>query len=215
MPKIGIIAGTGIEQPLVKQPSIIFMNRHGKAHRAPHEIDARKNILALKKAGVRVIIAVAAVGAINRKMKPGDLVLLSDFIDFTRGRKEYFSPRRFTDVSEPYDPRLRNKIMAAARALKLKVHPEAIYACTEGPRFETKAEIRMYGKLGADVVGMTQVPEVVLAGEAGIPYAAIAVVTNLAAGLGPKKIDPNHVVTVMKQRSGELSRLIFQTIKTL
>jgi 5'-methylthioadenosine phosphorylase len=136
-------------------------------------------------------------------------------MDFTRGKRETFTKHSFIDMSRPYDPSLGKKILRAGKRLGLKIHPQATYACTEGPRFETKAEIRAFARLGCDVVGMTQVPEVVLAAEAGIPYAAIAVVTNYAAGVSPKKIDPKHVVAVMREKSGILSKLLAEIIKSL
>lgn len=238
MTKIGIIGGSGVEEltftrgfrgriiktdygsiPVaegkVEGKTVIFLTRHGKRYALPSEVNYRANIAALKKAGAEKIITSAAVGAINRKMRPGDFALLSDFIDFTHGKRETFTKHSFIDLSQPYDPLLNQKILIAARKLEIKMHPKAVYVCTEGPRFETRAEIRMYGRMGADVVGMTQVPEVVLAAEAGIPYAAIAVVTNYAAGISPKKIDPKHVVAVMKEKSKILSRLLIEVIKIL
>jgi len=236
--RIGIIGGSGLEKIdfagklkplLITTPygsvlvqlgkiagrEVVFLLRHGQDYRLPSEINYRANITALKKAGVKSVISSAAVGAINRKMKPGDFAVLTDFIDFTHGKRETFTSRSFIDLSQPYDPDLNRTIIKAAKALKLKLHPEAIYACAEGPRFETKAEIRMYGQVGADVVGMTQVPEVVLAAEAGIPYAAIAVVTNYAAGVAAGKIDPEHVVKMMRQKNRQLSALLQQVIGDL
>jgi 5'-methylthioadenosine phosphorylase len=228
--RVGIIGGSGIEKLdfagklkplLITTPygsvpvqlghwagrEIVFLLRHGKDYRLPSEINYRANITALKRAGVKNIISSAAVGAINRKMRPGDFAVLTDFIDFTHGKRETFTSRSFVDLTQPYDPGLNRAISAAARALKIKLHPAAVYACAEGPRFETKAEIRFYGQAGADVVGMTQVPEVVLAAEAGIPYAAIAVVTNYAAGVTAQKIEPEHVVAMMKKKERQLAAL--------
>jgi 5'-methylthioadenosine phosphorylase len=178
-------------------------------------VNYRANIAALKQEGVEDILATAAVGAINRKMQPGDFVALTDFIDFTRGRAQTFSDKSFVDVSRPYSPFLVKKIVNAAVKLRVKTHPGATYVCTEGPRFETKAEIKMFEKLGADVVGMTQVPEVVLAAEAGIPYAVIGVVTNFAAGISPKKVSSEEVLKVMGDRKEALSKLLALVIKSL
>ncbi|MCU0640513.1 MAG: MTAP family purine nucleoside phosphorylase [Candidatus Margulisbacteria bacterium] len=194
---------------------IIFLLRHGKDYCLPSEINYRANISALKRAGVGQIIATAAVGAINRAFKPGDLATLDDFIDFTRGGRDTFIKRQFLDVSRPYDQALNRQILRAAKALKLKLHANAIYACAEGPRFETRAEIRMYGQAGADVVGMTQVPEVVLATEAGIPYAVIAVITNYAAGVTGKPVDGDHVVAVMKKKKKALTALLKDVVAAL
>ena len=194
---------------------VVFLVRHGRVNLLPSEINYRANITVLKKVGVGEIITSAAVGAINRKMHPGDFATLSDFIDFTRGKRETFTSHSFIDMSSPYDAGLNALILKAAKKLELKIRRDAVYACAEGPRFETRAEIRAMARLGADVVGMTQVPEVVLAAEAGIPYAAIAVVTNYAAGVVNKKIDPNHVVAAMRDKSKILSRLILEVIKRI
>ena len=161
------------------------------------------------------IIATAAVGAINPKMKPGDLVLLTDFLDFTRGKRETFTAHSFIDLSQPYSRFLNKKIYNVAVRRRIRTHPGAVYVCTEGPRFETRAEIKMFGRLGADVVGMTQVPEVVLAAEAGIPYAALAVVTNYAAGVSRKKVSSEEVVAMMKKMSRSLSDLMLGVIRSL
>jgi 5'-methylthioadenosine phosphorylase len=236
--RIGIIAGSGVDdllftkgfkrkkiktkygvipvkEGLVEGKGIVFLNRHGSDYCSPHEINYRGNLQALAKSGVNKIIALAAVGSMNLKMKPGNLVLLSDFIDLTRGRIEYFDPVVFTDVSFPYDAYLRSLIKKAAEQSGLKIHPAAVYACAQGPRFESKAEIKMYRKLGGDVVGMTQVPEVVLASEVGIPYAVIAVVTNYAAGISPKKVSSGEVISMMSEKNKELSQLLTRIIKAL
>jgi 5'-methylthioadenosine phosphorylase len=238
MGKIGIIGGSGVEEldftrgfkrkiiktkyglvPVsegrVAGKPVIFLIRHGREYALPSLINYRANIAALKKCGVEKIITTAAVGAINRNFHPGDLALLSDFVDFTRGKRETFTKHSFIDMSQPYDPFLNQIIYRVGKKLGLRIHLRAIYVCTEGPRFETKAEIAMFAHLGCDVVGMTQVPEVVLAVEAGIPYAAVAVVTNYACGIGPKRIDPEHVVEVMRAKSKILSRLLREVIKKL
>lgn len=194
---------------------IIFLNRHGEKYLAPHEINYLANIQALREMGVTGIIACVAVGSMRAKMKPGDFVLLSDFIDFTRSRREYFRSSEFTDVTGPYDESICKAVHKAARKSGTKIHPSAVYVCTEGPRFETKAEIKMFQKLGGDVVGMTNVPEVVLAKEAEIPYAAIGVVTNYAAGISPKMITSEEVMEMMKIRNKALSSLLLQTLRDL
>ncbi len=237
-PKIGIIGGSGVEGLLftrgfenitvktefgtveiktgeVEDKRVVFLNRHGRNYTPPSQVNYRANIAAMKQEGVGNILATAAVGAINRKMRPGDFVLLTDFIDFTRGRVQTFSDKSFVDVSRPYSSLLIKKILNAVVKMRIKAHPGATYVCTAGPRFETKAEIKMFGKLGADVVGMTQVPEVVLAAEAGIPYAVIGVVTNFAAGIIPKKVTSEEVLKVMGDRKEALSKLLALVIKSL
>lgn len=230
MNKIGIIGGTGISELLLLKKGeerlvttefgtipvqsgrlggkeIFFLNRHSHGYCPPHQINARGNLMALKMLGVEAIIAIASVGGITSRMKPGTLALLTDFIDFTRDRIQYFDEKKFTDVSFPYDEGLRKKIIRAGKKLGLKIKPRAVYACCAGPRFESRAEIQAYQRLGADVVGMTQVPEVILAAELGIPYAAIAVVTNSAAGITPKKISAGDVNKMMSAKQEVLSKL--------
>lgn len=180
-----------------EQNHLLFLPRHGAAYVAPHNIDARANISALVQEGVSHVLATAACGSMDESLAPGDLVVLTDFVDFTRTRICTFDPQgppAYTDMSEPYDPQLRALILKAAAGLGTSVHAEAVYACTEGPRFETRAEIRAYRQLGCRLVGMTQVPEVVLAREAGLPYAALAIVTNFAAGM-------QHVVSEEEVRA--------------
>jgi 5'-methylthioadenosine phosphorylase len=199
----------------VGKKKIIILNRHGRGYNIPTNVNYRANITALRNESVDYIISTAAVGSINRKMRPGQFVLLSDFIDFTAGKRETFTQHSFIDLSEPYSPHLNRKISAAARGLRAKTHKKAVYVCTEGPRFETKAEIKMFAKLGADVVGMTQVPEVVLAVEADIPYAAIGVVTNYAAGIKPDRLSPEEVMKMMRKKSGVISKILLKVIKAL
>jgi len=236
--KVGIIGGSGVENLLlasdfrersikteygivkakegtVDDKIVFFLNRHGAHYTPPSLIRYRANIAALKRQGVQAILATAAVGAIDRRMRPGDFVTLEDFIDFTSRRIQTFTENSFIDLSRPYDPELAKKIAKAAGKLRLRMHRNAVYVCTEGPRFETKAEISMYGKLGVDVVGMTQVPEVVLAAEAGIPYATIGVVTNYAAGVSQKRVTSEEVLKVMADRKESLSKLLALVIKSL
>ena len=204
-----------IKQGKISGKTITFLNRHGEKYEAPSHINYRANIAALKTEGVDKIIATAAVGAINPRLKPADFVLLSDFIDFTRKRTETFNEKSFIDVSSPYNASLIEKIKKAAQKIGIKLHRGVTYVCTEGPRFETRAEIKLFAKLGGDVVGMTQVPEVVLAAEANIPYAAVAIVTNYAAGLSRKIVSAKEVMEVMAQRKKELSLLLESVINSL
>lgn len=236
--KLAIIAGSGVEDLIFTKNfksrevktshgvvkikigklggrEILFLNRHGVKYLAPHEINYMANMQALRQIGVTKIISSVAVGSMNLKMKPGDFVLISDFIDFTKSRQECFNPSEFTDVTYPYDENLRKALRKAAKKLGIKIYPSAVYVCTEGPRFETKAEIKMFQRMGGHVVGMTNVPEVVLAKEAEIPYAAIGVVTNYAAGISPKMISAEEVMEMMKGKNKALSSLILQTLRDL
>jgi len=202
-----------------KGKTIYFLPRHGFDYSTPpHRINNRANIEALRKEGADYILSTAACGAINTKMKPGDLVIITDFIDFTMNRIETFNLYRepvFTDVSAPYDKNLRGKLLKVAKALKQKVHPKATYICTEGPRFESPAEIKAFGKLGADIVGMTNVPECVLANEAKIPYAALAIVTNYAAGISKGKLSSKEVFEMVKTKSQVITKIFEKVIESL
>lgn len=169
---------------------VAFLARHGYGHTlAPHEINYRANLWALWKSGVTGVISVASVGGIRSGLKPGDLVVPHQIIDYTWGRKSSFyegpdSKVRHIDFTEPFDEALRRHLLDAAASLELAVSDRAVYATTQGPRLETAAEINRMENDGADVVGMTAMPEAVLAREIGLPYAAINLVANYAAGRG-------------------------------
>src|SRR5262245_24905932 len=169
---------------------IAFLARHGDGHSiAPHEVNYRANIWALKEAGTKQVVAIATVGGIHKDMGPGSLVVPDQIIDYTWGRPSTFSqgpgvPVRHIDFTEPYSSLLRQRILDAALACGEKVAPRGVYAATQGPRLESAAEIDRLARDGADLVGMTGMPETALAREAGLAYAAIAVVVNHAAGRG-------------------------------
>jgi len=168
---------------------LIYLARHGLDHSTPpHNINYRANMKALQMLGVQRVIATYAVGSINRNIPPMAMAVLSDFLDFTNDRPLTFFEGGKTglahiDLNEPYCPVLRRKLLALALEAGLDLCAEAVYACTNGPRLETPAEIRMYEKLGADVIGMTGVPEVVLARELNMHFAGVAYSINWAAGL--------------------------------
>ncbi len=169
---------------------VVFLARHGYGHTlAPHEINYRANIWALKELKVEGVIAVATVGGIGGDLAPGTLVLPHQIIDYTHSRKSTFfegseSPVIHVDFTQPYTQALRDRLVAAAQSCDEKLFDGAVYACTQGPRLETAAEIERIAREGGDVVGMTGMPEAILAREAGLDYAALAVVTNHAAGRG-------------------------------
>lgn len=168
---------------------IAFLARHGKKHSLPpHLINYRANMKALEQLGVKYIYATAAVGSCNESYSPGDVVVIKNFIDFTKSRPAtYFEggdePVKHTDMGDPYCRNLRNKFYEVAKIEEIDVKGDAVYICTEGPRFETEYEIKMYKTLGGDVVGMTNVPEVVLAKELGMCYATIGIITNWCTGI--------------------------------
>ena len=193
---------------------VIFLPRHGRGHLLPpHRVNYRAHIWALRALGAREALATQAVGSLNPRMAPGDLVLLSQFIDWTKGRPSTFFDGedgvvRHVDVTLPYCARMTARLLRASEPLGKALHLDGVYACTEGPRFETAAEIRALRTLGADVVGMTNVPEVVLAREAGLCYAAVCVVCNWAAGMTGAPLTQQEVLDIMNERAGALRDLI-------
>jgi len=235
-PKIAIIGGTGWKDfpglekvrprwvitkygwlKVREKDNLIFLLRHGFDYKAPQRINMRANIMALKQRKTEYIIALAACGSLRPEIKPGDFAILADLVDFTRGRLETFEPRRppnYIDMSEPYNKTLNEKLLASAKKIGVKIHAGVVYACAEGPRFETKAEIRAFQTLGCDVVGMTQVPEVILAREAGIPYSALAIATNYAAGL-QERVSGKEVVETMREKKQLAVQILQETIKSL
>ncbi|MEM0211585.1 MAG: S-methyl-5'-thioadenosine phosphorylase [Candidatus Methanomethylicia archaeon] len=220
--KIGVIGGSGFEEAFegdkikVKTPygevnlkigvfgdrEVAFIHRHGEKHEIPpHRVNYRGNIWALKEIGVERIIATNAVGGIRESISPGDILIPHDFIDFTKSRigTFYNDEAIHVDVSEPYCPEIRRIILECIKGVNIRVWDKGVYVCTEGPRFETPSEIRMFRLLGADVVGMTGVPEVVLARELKMCYASICIVTNYAAGL-QKRVTQEEVNKIMRKR---------------
>ncbi|MDU4961400.1 MAG: S-methyl-5'-thioadenosine phosphorylase [Sporomusaceae bacterium] len=200
---------------------VAFLPRHGSKHSIPpHLINYRANIWAMKTIGVRHIIATTAVGSLNPAMKPGDFVAIDQFIDFTKGRISSFYEGGergvvHVDVSEPYCPALRKTLAEAAATTSIPLHAGGVYVCTEGPRFETPAEIRMFAKWGGDLVGMTNVPEVVLAREAEICYATVSMVTNFAAGISSQALTHSEVVDTMRENSARIRTLLMRTIELI
>lgn len=195
---------------------VIFIARHGDAHNiAPHEINYRANIQALKDAGATGIAAVATVGGIRREFGPGSLVVPDQIIDYTWGRASTFfqgpgAKVTHIDFTEPYSAALRARILAAARACGEAIADGGCYGVTQGPRLETAAEIARLERDGADLVGMTAMPEAALAREAGLDYAAIAVVANHAAGKGDsaQAISLSAIEAVVEQAMLRVRRIL-------
>ncbi len=196
---------------------VLLLPRHSKGHRVPpHQIDHRRHVQILKEQGVQAVLATAAVGSLRPDWTPGTLVVLSDFLDFTRTIYTLYDHEvMHTDFSEPFSPLLRTALLEAARELGITLQPEGVYVCAPGPRYETPAEIRMFRMLGGDVIGMTVVPEAVLCREAGIHYAAVAVVSNLGTGLSEKPLSHAEVTEVMATAVPILARLFAGTLLRL
>lgn len=241
--EIGIIGGTGLYDPqLLKnlqevtvetpygKPSdsitvgelggkrVAFLPRHGKKHTIrPTDINVRANIYALKTLGVNRILAPSTVGSLREDYHPGEIVFCDQFIDRTTRREQSFYTQDkvcHITVAEPMCPQLREAIINVAKKLGVKMHETGTYVCIEGPRFSTKAESKMYRQWGADVVGMTLVPECVLAREAEICYASISTVTDYDVWKDhPVCVD--DVVKIMKTNIENVKRIIAETVAKL
>lgn len=195
---------------------VVFLARHGYGHTiAPHEVNYRANIWALKEAGAEEIVSVASVGGIRQDLGPGVLVLPHQVIDYTWGRRSTFYegsgvPVNHVDFTEPYAGRLRERLLEAGRRCGERVVDGAVYAATQGPRLETAAEINRLERDGADLVGMTGMPEASLAREASVQYATLAVVANYAAGRGESEraIPLDRIEAVLEDAMGRVRRII-------
>ncbi len=167
---------------MFKGRKIAFLPRHGKKHSIPpHMINYRANIWAFKELGITRIIAPSAVGSLKEEVKPGHFALPSQFLDFTKSREGSFSGNGrviHISVADPFCPELQSSILDATNKQDFKVHNNCTYVCIEGPRFSTKAESKFYRTTGAEIIGMTLVPECQLAREAQICYASISTVTD-------------------------------------
>jgi 5'-methylthioinosine phosphorylase len=177
----------------IEGADVVFLARHGYGHTlAPHQINYRANLWALQDVGANEVIAVATVGGIRADMGPGVLAIPDQVLDYTHGRTSTFfegpdSPVTHVDFTRPYAEPMRERLARAAAAAREPVVRGGTYGCTQGPRLETAAEIRRMERDGCDLVGMTGMPEAVLARELGLPYAVLAVVANHAAGCGDSR----------------------------
>ncbi len=201
---------------------IAFLPRHGGSHSIPPSaINYRANMKALEGCGVEAVLAVNVVGSMVRDCGPGALMLLDDYLEFTSGRGcSYFDQPNeagvtHTDMTAPYHPAVRSAVLAAAADQDIDIESTGTYVCVNGPRFETPAEIRMYAQMGASVVGMTGYPEVALARELDIPYGAIAVVANLAAGMAPGGISHEEISGELEATKEPVFSLMGRTIELL
>ena len=178
---------------------VAFLARHGEGHSVPpHKVNYRANLAALHDAGARTVLALNTVGGITGRFGPRVLACPDQLIDYTWGRISTLCEEPGTEVlhvdfGDPYTPALRARILAAAARAGVAVVDGGCYGATQGPRLETKAEIRRLERDGCDLVGMTGMPEAGLARELGLDYACLAVVANWAAGAGP---DPDEVITL-------------------
>jgi len=195
---------------------IAFLARHGKKHRIPpHMINARANIWALKELGVKRIIAPSAVGSMHMHIRPGDIVITDQFIDFTKNRcYTFYDGGEVCHVSlaDPFCPELRALAIDTCRSLGLRYHDRGTYVCIEGPRYSTRAESRFFKDvMNADIIGMTLVPECVLAREMEICYVNIATVTDYDVW-SDKPVSTQEVIDTLRKNTDNVKRLIRELI---
>ena len=195
---------------------VLFLARHGYGHTIPpHQVNYRANLWALKETGAVSVISVASVGGIRKEFGPGVLALPHQIIDYTWGRTCTFfegpaTPVNHIDFTEPYTAALRARVAAAAKGCGERIVEQGVYAATQGPRLETAAEITRLERDGADLVGMTGMPEASLARELALEYAAINVVANYAAGRGDSEhaIPLDKIGVVLEESMGRVRRII-------
>lgn len=234
---IGIIGGSGVYEITHKADSCItetvktdygevevsileifskkvaFIPRHASGHSIPpHKINFRANIDALKAVGVTRIIATNSVGSMNENMPPGSFVIPDDFLDFSQNRAKTFFEDKVVhiDVTQPYCTDLRDVLARCGDVIL-----GGTYVCSEGPRFETPAEIRMFRMLGGDLIGMTGLPEVTLAREREMCYNSICIVSNYASGISEQELTIDEVFEMVSEKEVELLDLIYNFIKNV
>ncbi|MBW2993427.1 S-methyl-5'-thioadenosine phosphorylase [Candidatus Woesearchaeota archaeon] len=241
--KIGIIGGSGLENPdilenaeskevetqhgkayitsgKIKDTDVVLVARHGKEHTiTPTNVNFRANVSALKEAGCTHIIATTAVGSLREEIGRGDLVILDQFIDFTRHRPitfhEKFEPHdaKHCAMSEPFDKNLRNVLIETCEELGIKYHPKGTVITIEGPRLSTKAESRMFRQWGADVINMSVAVEAILANEAGLPYAAVAMSTDYDCWKEDEApVTWEDILKVFKDNADKVIKLLIEVI---
>lgn len=240
MPKIGIIGGSGLYQisgltitefARIATPygspsdayaigdfsgrDFVFLPRHGSEHRVPpHKINYRANIWGFKELKVERIISIGAAGGIGRCTKPGMIIIPDQIVDMTSGRESTFYDGDdvvHVDFTEPYCPELRSSLFRAAENSGIELKRSGTYVCVNGPRLETGAEIKMFLKAGFDIVGMTAMPEAILAREAELCFVGINVVTNYAAGIAEKRLTTTEVMETMRKAATLVGRLLQKT----
>ncbi len=245
--KIGIIGGSGLDDPgFLKNPDIldiptdygqpsssllsgtienvetIILSRHGTKHQyGPTQVNNRANIRALQKADVTHIIATTACGSLKAEIDRGHLVILDQFIDFTRFRKTTFVESFENGIvhpamAHPFDDNLRSALYKTAESLGLKVHGTGCVVTIEGPRLSTAAESKMFQILGADVINMSTAPEAMLANEAGIPYAAVAMSTDYDSWKEDEKpVTWDDILKVFNKNADNVKKLLVNVVKEL
>lgn len=204
---------------MLNQHEVIFLARHGFGYTIPpHLVNYRANLWALREAGVSDVVSVATVGGIRADLVPGSLVVPDQLIDYTHGRDYTFFSTRITsyrniDFTLPYSSKLRSRILRSAQQVQQPCLDGGVYATTQGPRLDSIAEINRYERDGADMVGMTGMPEAALARELEMNYASIAVVANYAAGRGDSRLGINvESVNTTAKNAMERVRVILECL---
>ncbi|MHA1238688.1 MAG: MTAP family purine nucleoside phosphorylase [Candidatus Odinarchaeia archaeon] len=222
-----------IEIGWVENTKVAFLPRHAEPgsskidHKVPpHLVNYRANIYGLKKLGVDRILAVNSCGVINRNIQLGDFVLIHQFIDLTKQRASTFYDGKtpikvnkkltinkvvHVDLTEPFCPEIKEIAAKELKTRNIRYHTRGVYVCTEGPRFETPAEIKAFQKLGGDLVGMTVCPEVILARELAVCYVSFSIATNWAAGIGTNKITLKEVLDLLEEK-GEILKDVLKNV---
>jgi len=209
-PSDAIIAGT------IGSTRLLFLPRHGRGHRiAPHRINYRANVLALKIAGAEQILSVSAVGSMKEDIHPGDMIVVDQFVDRTRHRTDTFFDDdgvvAHVEFAEPIDAQLASSLTDAAKRAGATVHEGGIYLCMEGPQFSTRAESHLYRSWGVSVIGMTNLPEARLAREAELPYATLAMATDYDCWHeGHDAVTVNAVIAVMQRNVAKAKGIIVE-----
>ena len=201
----------------IEGKKVAFLPRHSSNHSIPpHKINFKANIMALKEVGVKQIIATSSVGSLSSELSPGAFLLPDSFLDFTVSRDKTFYDDEVVhlDFADPYCSRLRN-IITSCESESDPIINGGTYVCTEGPRFETSAEIKMFQIVGGDVVGMTGLPEVVFAREKEMCYATICLISNYATSISKTKLTFDDVAEIMNEKKEVLLDIILNTIKLL
>jgi 5'-methylthioadenosine phosphorylase len=201
----------------MKQNEIFLINRHGKnSNIPPHKINYRGNIQAFSLCHVECILSLGSVGSMKKNIKTGDFVVPHDFIDFTKSRQQSFfdDKRVHVDMTNPFCTSLRKLLIKSClKMTDIDLHQKGTYLTTEGPRLETVSEINFFSKF-ADIVGMTLVPEVILAREKGICYTSLSVVTNMAAGL-QISLTSDEILKIYNEKNSIISKIFRSTFSLI
>jgi len=200
---------------------MLFLPRHGRGHRlAAHEVNYRANIYALKAAGAEQVVSISAVGSLREELRPGDVVVVDQYVDLTRQRANTFFEAvgvvAHVSLAEPTDAALRLALIGAAKEAGANVHERGVYLCIEGPQFSTRAESQLYRRWELDVIGMTNLPEARLAREAELPYASLCLVTDFDCWRANEKpVEVSLVIQQLRRNAALASQIVRHLVNRL